>query len=137
MAFTYDISTNRGKVRFYVGDTNSSDYVLEDAEIDFLLTENNGSVRDAAIGAAEAIIAELSRCPDSKSVGSLSLSFSSRIANLKGVIASLRRQSNKFLVPYVGGLSRSGKEVYDTDSDLVQPAFKREFMSDIDQEEDE
>ena len=37
MAFTYDISTNRGKVRFLVGDTDATDYFLEDNEIDYLL----------------------------------------------------------------------------------------------------
>jgi hypothetical protein len=38
MAFTYDISTNRGKVRALITDVDSTDYVFEDAEVDAFIT---------------------------------------------------------------------------------------------------
>lgn len=38
MAFTYDITTDRGKVRFGIGDTVSSVQMLSDAEVDHCLT---------------------------------------------------------------------------------------------------
>lgn len=48
MAFTYDVSTDRGKVRLLMADTREADYLLEDAEIDTLLTLNADVVRYAA-----------------------------------------------------------------------------------------
>jgi len=38
MAFTYDLTTNRGKVRLRLSDTNALGYVFEDNEIDYFLT---------------------------------------------------------------------------------------------------
>ena len=57
MSFTYNIavSTDIDKVRFNIGDTNSSDYQLEDEEITYLLTL--GSVTHASIQACYMIAA--------------------------------------------------------------------------------
>ena len=46
MAYTYDITTNRGKVRFQIGDTTEAHGIYTDAEIDNALTEG-GSVTGA------------------------------------------------------------------------------------------
>lgn len=46
MAFTFDTSTNRGKVRRNIGDGISSAYWYEDTEIDNALSEG-GSVTEA------------------------------------------------------------------------------------------
>lgn len=43
MAFTYDITTDRGQVRLQLSDTNASAYVFEDDEIDYFLSKG-GSV---------------------------------------------------------------------------------------------
>lgn len=48
MAFTYDLATARGQVRLLVPDKNSGDYLLEDDEIDYFLTQRGGSARAAA-----------------------------------------------------------------------------------------
>lgn len=37
MAFTYDVSTDRGKVRLLVSDTDAGNYVWEDAEVDAVI----------------------------------------------------------------------------------------------------
>lgn len=54
MAFTYDVSTDRGKVRLLCTDTLESNAIFQDAEIDAFLTMNT-SVRLAAAAALEVI----------------------------------------------------------------------------------
>ena len=51
MAFTYGgdpANSNREAVRFWSGDTNSSDQLLADAEIDYLLTLETKVIQCAA-----------------------------------------------------------------------------------------
>jgi hypothetical protein len=64
MAFTYagTLTTDLDLVRFYVGDTDSAGYYLEDATITALVTLK-GSVGGAVVAGIEYIIRKLSR-PD-------------------------------------------------------------------------
>ena len=58
MAFTYDPTTDRGRVRLLVADTNDADATLQiftDAEIDAFLDLNDQAVLLAAAMAAESI----------------------------------------------------------------------------------
>lgn len=56
MAFTYDVSTDRGKVRLLITDVQAANPLFQDAEIDAFLTLNT-SVRMAAAAALEVIAA--------------------------------------------------------------------------------
>jgi len=50
MAYTYDLGTSRGEVRFRIGDTSEAHAVYSDAEIDYFLTLGGstlGAVREA------------------------------------------------------------------------------------------
>jgi len=50
MAFTYDPSTSRGRVRLLLADTNSSSYTFEDEEIDaFLSLSDDNPLMAAAL----------------------------------------------------------------------------------------
>lgn len=51
MAFTYDLSTDIGKVRLLIPDTDATAYHLEDAEIAYLLEQTGGNVKAAAVEA--------------------------------------------------------------------------------------
>lgn len=53
MPFTYDVATDRGKVRLLIKDTNSSDPIFDDTEIDAFLTLESSSVKRAAALALE------------------------------------------------------------------------------------
>lgn len=55
MAFTYDVSTDRGRVRMLIPDSSTSSYVFEDAEIDAFLSLEGDDVRRAAALALETI----------------------------------------------------------------------------------
>lgn len=51
MAFTYVLSTARGKVRLMIPDRNAADYIFEDDEIDaFLSIEGDNIKRAVALG---------------------------------------------------------------------------------------
>lgn len=56
MAFTYNVSTDRGKVRLLITDVQESNPIFQDAEIDAFLSLNT-SVRLAAAAALECIAA--------------------------------------------------------------------------------
>src|SRR5689334_5510687 len=53
MSFTYDITTDRGKVRFLSTDTDSTSYVFEDAEVDAVI-----SLQPSNLYAAAALLCE-------------------------------------------------------------------------------
>lgn len=77
MTWTYSgnpASSDRDAVRFTVGDTDTTDQLITNEEIAYLLTIHNG-VGMASVGAARAIAAKFSRKADqSRSVGDLTLS---------------------------------------------------------------
>lgn len=54
MAFTYDVSTARGKVRMLIPDSSTASYVFDDAEIDAFLSME-GDVRRATALALETL----------------------------------------------------------------------------------
>ena len=42
---------------------------------------------------------------------------------------TLKTRFSGIITPFAGGISVSGKETYTEDSDIVQPAFKRNMMN--------
>lgn len=65
MAYTYNVTTDRGKVRFLTRDitsvsspTKGTDYVFDDAEIDEALSMNSDDVWAAAADACRALAAD-------------------------------------------------------------------------------
>lgn len=57
MAFSYDVSTDRGKVRLLAVDTRSASYIFDDEEIDAFLSLQSSSVYRAAALALDTIAA--------------------------------------------------------------------------------
>lgn len=55
MAFTYDVTTERGKVRLLLSDTNSSNVIFQDDEIDAFLGLEGDNIKRAAATGKEAI----------------------------------------------------------------------------------
>ncbi len=72
MAFTYDITTDRGKVRLLIGDTDAADYHFEDNEIDAFLTMAGGSILTAAGYALEAWASSITDSLLSEKIGDYS-----------------------------------------------------------------
>jgi hypothetical protein len=70
-------SSSKDAVRFLIGDTDTSDQLLSNEEIDYTITQS-GSIYQAAHDSAYAIASTFARMASSKSVGDLSLSYNDR-----------------------------------------------------------
>jgi len=58
MAFTYDITTDRGKVRLLIPDRTAAQYLFEDAEIDYFLSAEGSVIKKAAALGLETMAAD-------------------------------------------------------------------------------
>ena len=92
MAFTYDITTNRGKVRLLIGDTDSTDYQFEDDEIDAFLTMASSSLLLAASYALESWAATLTNDYDAEKIGDYS--YTNKKAANKTALAKKYREED-------------------------------------------
>lgn len=126
-------ASTRDAVRFLLGDTDDTDQVFSDEEIDWLLTETN-NVYYAAAMAAEAVSSSLQTSQSNdgvstKTVGALSISYNNaeRAKEFRDLARSLRVRGalNGTLVIYSGGISKADKLTREQDSDWDKPDFAR------------
>ena len=97
IAFTYDITTPTGQVRFYAGDANGAalnlgggDRTRTDAEIAFLLTQNGNDVRAAAAELLESKATEYATTATSTTQGNLKLDWTARSGKCLDAAKALR-----------------------------------------------
>jgi hypothetical protein len=126
MAWNYSDDPNsskRDEVRFLIGDTDTSDQLLTDREIDFAVTRHSDA-NLAAVACALAIAAKYSRLAD-KAVGDLRLSYSQRSTQYIKLAGELKRQAAATgIAPWMPARSIADKEVALDDNDRVEPAFR-------------
>ena len=72
MACTYDITTDRGKVRLIIGDTSTTACVFSDAEIDIFLSMNPDNINLAAADLLAAWAAKYTLLPEAEKIGDYS-----------------------------------------------------------------
>lgn len=81
MTWTYTGDPNvsdRDKVRFLIGDTDTTDQLLSDEEIAWALDNTDDSIYQASHDLCVSLAAKFARLATSKSVGDLSLSYADR-----------------------------------------------------------
>ena len=61
MAFTHDLDTDEGVLRTLLGDTDSTDYIFEDAELTALLDLNGDDVWRAAADGCRSLAAKYTK----------------------------------------------------------------------------
>lgn len=88
MAFTYALSTDAGKVRLRIADTNSAAYAFEDDEIAYFLTEG-GSVVGACRMALQTLLTDSARRMKMFSNPGQSYDDRGRVAALQQALANL------------------------------------------------
>ncbi len=117
MAWTYSTSlaTDKDKVRFEIGDTDTTEQLLSDEEITALLA-SEGSVAAAAAKAAEGLAAKFSRLAD-RTVGNFSLSMSQRSKMYWDLAKKLGAKAGIWGVPTAGGWKLSDDEALNADED--------------------
>lgn len=127
MAWTYDVAlpTNKDKVRLLTGDVDTTDQLISDEGIAFLLTQEP-NVYLAASATASAIAGGLAR-KISRSIGDVSVALQQQYEHYVEIAADLRDRGYGMgaFVPYAGGISLGDKDGVADNTDRVQPAFAR------------
>ena len=125
MAFTYTSdpeNSKRDAVRLLTGDTVSTDALLQDSEVEYFLSLYDDAVYPAAAAACDAISSKYARQADTTN-GRLSVKASQRSEAYAKKAKDLRRDTLLGAEVFAGGLTISGKDDLNADTDAVQPAF--------------
>jgi hypothetical protein len=121
MAFTYNLTTTRGQVRLRIGDTNSSDPLLTDAEIDYSITQRTG-VLQSAIECVRVILAKIARDID-RSGAQVQSSRSQKTQHYRDLLKDLQAEAAPLSGVRCGGISIDDMADEVEDDDRTQPAF--------------
>lgn len=136
MTWTYDnfdLSTTSdtgrlNSVRLLIGDTDTTDQLVQDEEIIFALGENNDDVYLASSWLCRVISAKFARLVDTQLDGVLEAKYGQRAkqyALLAVQMESLgRKSSGRALGVSAGGISKTVMEAVDADPDRPVPAFR-------------
>ena len=90
MSFTYSLSTNVGKVRLWIGDTNSASYDFSDEEINEILSVNADDIRGSASSLLIILANDKAKLAKRKSAGKYS-------EDLTQIAKELREQAKAIL----------------------------------------
>ena len=119
MAWTYagdPAVSSLATVRFLIGDTDTTDQLINDAEVTYLITVH-GNTNRAASEACRAIAAKFARLM-SRSIGGLQADFSAKYTQYLELADSLLAKDELAPVaPFISGYSRSAKEAVELDDD--------------------
>ncbi len=117
------MTSPKDQVRFLTGDTNANDEQLQNEEILFALSIR-ASIWGAAATCCESISANLSRKADT-TTGELRTLYSglSRAYHARSMAYETKSVEMGGALPFVGGISISGKILAETDLDRVPPNF--------------
>lgn len=111
------------QVRYYVGDTDINEQLVQDEEIQWQLSLNPDSVKLAAADVCEAISAKFARWTDA-SVDGVSESASQKSERYSARAKELKQDAYSLALPVFGGITVAQQEQADQDTDKVQPSFK-------------
>ena len=125
MSWTYDeqLATNRDRVRFLSGDTDSTHPLLQDGEIDYLETLYGTPMLTAA-WVCRAIAARFARRVHEE-VGDLKLYNDQMYKQYTALADTLEARARVHAVPSAGGVYTADKEAAASNDALVQPAITR------------
>jgi hypothetical protein len=134
MSWTYSgdpTNSSLDVVRFLTGDTLSSEsWTLQDEEINYLIGLSPTNINLAAARAAEAVLSKFGSMQQSKTIGDLSISWSSRFTQFQEVARTLKARATLTVVPvYVTGMSQAEKADANADPDRIAPAGRIDGMS--------
>lgn len=125
MSWSYDetLAADKDKVRFEIGDTDSTVPGLSNEEILAKLS-SEGTVLAASLACARGLLSRYARKPSSWSNLSLQIAWNERLAELRRLVGDLSRRLGAVgggAEFSAGGLTISGKTTLADDTDAVQP----------------
>lgn len=135
MSWSYDASnlnttTASGRlntVRLIVGDTETTDQLIQNEEIAFALSQSNNNVYYAASLVCRLIAAKFSRLVDTSLDNAISAKYSTRAKQYQQlalqVEAQAKKASGKSIGVFAGGILKTDMAVANQDPDRVRPAF--------------
>jgi len=125
MTWSYDDSlpTDRDKVRFRIGDTDSEEELLSNETLDALLVIRNDVVL-ASIDAVQAILAKFAREIDRQALG-LGGPRSQKTTHYENLLKVLRAEADKGSTGvFYGGATIAAKQAALADTTKPQPPFR-------------
>lgn len=131
MTWTYN-AANLGtdqtyQVRLLCGDTDSTHPLIQDEEIDYLITLH-ANIYLAAAAACESIAAKFAQYADQKT-GKIATWLTKRVDKFLEMAARLRAVAGRsFGKPYAGGISVADKAAQEANDDREAPSFTLGMM---------
>lgn len=124
MTWTYDptLASDLAKVRFEIQDTETSDQLFSDEEINAVLTAE-GSVAASVLRLAKKLMMKFARMVDT-TVGRVQESASQRYQAYKEIVSKLEADGAAHAMPIFGGVLVDKNDALDASDDLVQPKNK-------------
>lgn len=137
MAWSYDptdlnTSTASGRlntVRLLIGDTNTSDQQMQDAEITFALSENGDNTYLAASWSCRILASKFARMVTTQLDGALSANYSDLMQHYQQLADNLEYQgktSGASLGVRAGGISKTVVEAVRANTDRIEGSFRRD-----------
>lgn len=118
----------RDAVRLYVGDTDKDDQQVQDAEIDFALSEKDDEIYAASAMVCRILAGKYTRLVDI-SIDGVSTSYSDRADSYTALAEKYEQEASLtgggLGSPYVGGVSKAERDSVDEETDRIKPAFER------------
>lgn len=122
------LANAKDAVRFTIGDTDSTEPLLLDGEIEYLLSIYNDVVLNASIRACEMIMAKFARLVNER-VGSVSVDWKDRMDSYMKMRNDLTmRLAKEDCLPFAGGISKTQKRQEVANTDRVKPDFSKHMM---------
>jgi len=125
VTWTFDptsVSSNLAQVRLTIGDTNTSDQLLTDEEINLRLSDYDNHIINTSVRCVRDILAKLARNYD-RNVASFSGSRSQKFQQYKDLLDDLLAQANTSCEAFFGGLSQSEEDSILSDTDYKAHYF--------------
>lgn len=129
MTFSYSVSeaTERDQVRGIIGDTADAGHFLEDETITAILAANGDAVGPSAVECCRRILAKIAKEVDRSHPDGISVSRTQKSQQYRDLLRELEGLYGKggSIEMFVGGSSKTENEAFETNTDFVQPAFRR------------
>jgi hypothetical protein len=137
MAWTYsadDLATGTASgqlnvVRLLIGDTDTSDQQVQDAEVEFALAQSNANVYSAGAWCAKAIASKYARKVTTQLDGALSVDYSDLQTHYNALASTLEDQARlngARLGVFAGGINKTTMETVRNSTTRPVPSFRRD-----------